>query len=159
MKKEKKDKHFIKKPVYPGGITAMREFIANELQYPKEALELGKEGTVRLRYDIDYKGKVTEVFILGGLGYGCDEEAERIVRKLKFHVDKNHKVKVVFHKDIQIHFRLPKVKTKPPQKQQATNITRIEYTYSTTSNATASSQSKGKTTSYSYTINVPTRKN
>jgi protein TonB len=32
MKKSKKDKHFIKKPVYPGGTNAMKEFISKELR-------------------------------------------------------------------------------------------------------------------------------
>lgn len=150
MKKSKKDKHFIKKPVYPGGTKAMKEFISKELRYPKEALKLRKEGTVKLRYDIDYKGKVTEVFILSGLGYGCDEEAERIVKKLKFHVDKNHKIKVVFHKNIQIHFRLPKPQPQVPAQSKIPNITKIEYSYSTTSSKKTTSPIKKP--SYSYSI-------
>lgn len=158
MKKERKDKHFIKKPFYPGGMKAMREFIAKELKYPEEALELGKEGTVRLKYDVDYKGRVTEVFILGGIGYGCDEEAERIVRKLKFHVDKNHKVKVVFHKTLQIHFHLPKLKPAPIEKPKPPNITQIEYSYST-SPSKSTARKPTSTNSYSYSIKVPTKKN
>ena len=67
MKKERKESSFIKKPVYLGGSKAMKEFIAKELVYPKEALENKIEGTVRMRYDIDYKGIVFNVYILSGL--------------------------------------------------------------------------------------------
>jgi len=67
MQKERKDKHFIKKPIYPGGLKAMRALIRKELKYPKEALESKIEGTVYLRYNIDYKGKVTSSKILSGI--------------------------------------------------------------------------------------------
>ena len=132
MKKERKPKHFIKRPVYPGGLKAMREFISKELKYPEEALELGKEGVVRIKYDIDYKGNVFDTHILSGMGYGCDEEAERIVRLLKFEVEKTRKVKVVFHKSIQIRFKLPVVKKQKKKKPKPSIITSVQYNYVTT---------------------------
>ena len=79
MQKERKDKHFIKKPIYPGGIKEMRALIGRELKYPSEALESKIEGTVYLRYNIDHKGNVTSSKVLSSLGHGCDEEAQRIV--------------------------------------------------------------------------------
>ena len=150
MKKEKKDKHFIKKPVYPGGIKAMREFIASELKYPKEALEQKIEGTVKLRYDIDYKGNVFNTYILSSIGFGCDEEAERIVKKFKFTIDKNRNVKVVFHKDIQIHFRLPKVKEAPVKPPEPARITQVQYQYTTTKSE--SNEPASNKIVYTYTI-------
>ena len=63
MKKQRKPKHFIKKPVYPGGLKAMRKFISKELKYPKEALENKKEGIVRIKYDINYKGEVFDTYV------------------------------------------------------------------------------------------------
>ena len=122
MKKESKDKHFIKKPIYEGGPKAMKKFIAENLRYPKEALENKIEGTVYVRYDIGAKGKVTGAKIIKGLGYGCDEEAMRLAKLLKFKVPKTRGVRVVFHKNIQIHFRLPKKKTIP-------KTTAIQYSY------------------------------
>lgn len=113
MKKERKEKHFVKKPIYEGGPKAIKKFISDNLQYPEEALEKGIEGTVSLKYDIDYKGRVVEVKVIGGLGYGCDEEAIRLVRMLQFQVPRSRGVKVLFHKSMQIHFRLPKQTAKP----------------------------------------------
>ena len=82
----------------------MRDLIGKELQYPPEALEAKIEGTVFLRYNIDHKGKVTSSKILSSLGYGCDEEAQRIVKKFNFEVPKGpRKLKIKFHKTIKIH--------------------------------------------------------
>jgi len=130
MSKERKDDHFIKKPIYVGGTAAFKKFIKNNLKYPKEALKNKIEGTVLVRYDIDYKGKVTDAKVKKGIGYGCDEEAMRVVKLLKFEVPKGpRKLRVAFHKENKINFRLPKPKpvAKPkPVKKQSTSIS---YTY------------------------------
>ncbi len=139
MQKERKDKNFIKKPVFPGGITAMRNVIRENLKYPQQALEKRIEGTVTLKYTIDHKGSVVETHVIAGLGYGCDEEAERVVRLFKFEVPKTRGVKVTFHKDIHVHFRLPK--SKPVQKLTP------QYTY-------ISTPTKPSGSGYSYTITI-----
>jgi TonB family protein len=142
MQKEKKDKHFVKKPTYKGGTKALKQFVKQELKYPAKALAAKVEGTVSLSYTIDYKGKVVAVKVVSGLGYGCNEEAERIVRMLKFEVPKTRKLRVQFHKTIQIHFRLPKKKPSP----SAT----IQYTV--TSSSTTPEEQPKDNGGYSYTI-------
>ena len=107
MKKEIKGNAILKKPEYPGGIKALKAFIAKHLSYPPEALENQIEGTVHLRYGIDHTGKVSDVKIIKGIGGGCDEEAVRLVRMLAFNLEHTRGVRVLFHKKIQIHFRLP----------------------------------------------------
>ncbi len=114
-RKQKKAKHFIKKPAYRGGLPAMRQFIKEHLQYPPLALEQQIEGTVYLSYLLNYKGVVLSTKVIHRLGYGCDEEAERLVNLLKFKVPVNRGVKVKFRKSIQIHFRLDSA-TMPPQR-------------------------------------------
>jgi TonB family protein len=135
MSKERKDNHFIKKPFYEGGITALRKFIKENLKYPKEALEKKIEGTVLVKYDIDYTGKVTEAKVLKGIGHGCNEEAKRLIKLLKYEVPKGpRKLKVSFHKETKINFRLPKEKpAKKPVPKAAKVITNqgqlsIKYT-------------------------------
>ena len=135
MKKEKRDKHFIKKPIYPGGSRAMKAFIRKELKYPKEALDNKIEGVVRVRYTIDKDGHVVKTKVLVHVGHGCDEEAERIVRLFKFHVPKNRKLKVHFHKTVNIRFKLPKKPT-------------VKLVYE------QKPAEKKKSTSYNYTINL-----
>ncbi|MCB0603208.1 MAG: energy transducer TonB [Saprospiraceae bacterium] len=114
MSEPKKDKQFIHKPYFAGGMKAMSDFIRKQLKYPAEAAEHLIQGTVQLRYTIDYQGNVTDVRVIKHLGFGCDEEAERVVRLLKFEVKKPRHLRVEFHKTINIHFHPPKVvKTKP----------------------------------------------
>jgi protein TonB len=129
MKKEKREKDFLHKPVYPGGMKAMREFLKQHLRYPKQARQEGLEGTVSLKYTINHLGKVVAVKVVSGLGSGCDEEAIRLVKMLKFEVPKNRKMKVLFHKSLQIHFRLPKENTAKPPAEHSAGI-RYEYTSS-----------------------------
>ena len=107
MKKEKKDKDFIKSAYFEGGRAALEAFVKKELRYPKEALQAKIEGTVSVRYTVDYKGKVIEAGIISGLGHGCDEEALRIVRKLQFKVPNDGKIKSKYSLKLHIHFRLP----------------------------------------------------
>ena len=146
MQKEKKGKHFIKKPIYPGGRDALKKFIGANLKYPKGALENKIEGTVSLKYTIDYKGNVIESHVISGLGHGCDEEALRLANMLKFEVPKSgRKVRVHFHKDLHIHFRLPK---KKPQKK-------LQMSYQYTQSAPKAKSGKEKSGGgYGYTITV-----
>ncbi|MFT5166981.1 MAG: TonB family protein [Saprospiraceae bacterium] len=130
MKKERTDKHFIKHPVYVGGLKAMRQFISNNIKYPDIAKAHKIEGTVVLKYTINYKGEVIETKIMKGLGYGCDEEAIRLTKLLRFKIPKTRKIKVLFHKSIQIHFRLPKT-------DQSNSTPQYHYTPSNTNNSKA----------------------
>ena len=145
--KERKDKHFIKKPIYPGGKDALRKFIRENMQYPQEALQARIEGTVTVKYTIDYKGVVTEAHVVSSLGHGCDEEAIRLTKLLKFEVPKSgRRVRVQFHKDIHIHFRLPAQK---PTKRS------ITYQYVTpASKAQHPKPSDSRPSSYTYTIKI-----
>jgi len=144
MDHKKKDKHFIHKPIYEGGNKAIRDFVAQHLQYPESALQNRVEGTVHVAYDIDYKGDVVDARIVGSLGHGCDEEAARVVRLLKFTVLKHRGLKVLFHNRIQIHFRLPKV--------QPVETTTVQYVYEQTSPKPAEAP-ESPANGYSYTIN------
>jgi protein TonB len=154
VQKEKKDKHFIKKPIYPGGRDALNTFIRAHLKYPKAALDGKIEGTVTLKYTIDYKGNVIESHIISSLGHGCDEEALRLARLLKFEVPKSgKKVRVHFHKDLHIHFRLPKIH---PAKQLKMSY---NYTPSSTKQADNNKKEPSPAKGYSYTITVKSNKN
>jgi protein TonB len=124
MHKEAKDKHFLKKPTYEGGPKAMKEYISRHLRYPKEALAAKVGGTVSLRYTIDHKGDVIEAKVISGIGYGCDEEAIRLVMSLKFQTPKNRGLRVLFHNTIQIHFHLP-----GPPPQATTMPLQVTYNY------------------------------
>jgi len=108
----------IKKPTYLGGKKALSEFIQNNIQYPEEALNAKVEGLVIVYIDIDISGKVIKTRLKKKLGHGCDEEAIRVVKLLKFFVEKKRKVRITHHKNIKVHFRLPKT---PKAKQEKKN--------------------------------------
>lgn len=145
MKKESKEKHFIHKPIYEGGIKAMREFIRSQLVYPQSALQNKTEGTVHLKYEVDYKGQVKKVKVVSGLGNGCDEEAIRIVKLFQFKISKNRNLRVKFQKKIQIHFKLPK---------QASKAENLQLNYQLRTKSKIKDSSSGSSSGYSYTINI-----
>ncbi|MBK8702003.1 MAG: energy transducer TonB [Saprospiraceae bacterium] len=151
MKKEKKDDSFIKKPFYKGGQKALNDFVYKELKYPKEALEQKVEGVVIIRYEIDFKGDVADAKVLKSLGHGCDEEALRVVRLLKFEVPKApRKLKILFHKDIQVQFKPVKAVIKP----QATETMPAQMVYQVVKENKTKSQAKpaakGNTITYTF---------
>jgi len=115
---------YVSRPVYPGGVAAMKKFVAANLKYPPAAIKAKAEGTVVVRYGLNYTGKVTDVKVKKGIGHGCDEEAMRVVKLMKFTVPQSSKKKVRIHQDVSIHFKLPK--PNPAAKKQTT----ISYTQS-----------------------------
>lgn len=151
MAKEKKDKNFIKQPIYEGGPQALRAFVSRHLRYPEDALKNGVEGTVVVHYTIDHGGTVMEAKVVAGLSADCDEEALRVVKMLTFKVPRTRGVKIQFHKNIQIHFKLPRTTTQQvPENQQ------VQYQFvpqNKTEEKESTSSSAG--TGYSYTIQLP----
>lgn len=153
MPKERKDKHFIHKPSYPGGPQALKKFISEHLTYPEEAAAAGIKGTVTVDYTINYKGNVIDTKIISGLGYGCDEEATRLVKLLKFDVPKQRARRIRFHKTINIHFRAPARKKTTRQKSGPVSKanTTVHYQISPKSTEKGSPKENGSG-GYSYTI-------
>ena len=101
--------HFIKKAYYVGGTDALKTFVKDNLCYPKEALSHRVEGSVLIHYEVNEKGSIHNISVANGLGYGCDEEAVRIVSLLSYPQVKNRGVKVNTKFKITIVFRLPTI--------------------------------------------------
>jgi protein TonB len=146
MEKDKKKPLFIHQPEYAGGPKALTKFIYDNLRYPQLAFESEVEGTVLVDYDIDYQGNVTTTRVLQGIGHGCDEEACRVVRLLKFDVPKNRGLRVLFHKKARIQFKKPKQKAATPVAAQ------MQVSYTVTSSQAAEKSEGKKEEIYSYTI-------
>ncbi len=107
-KSKPKKRKFIKKPTYPGGSKALEAFIAQNLRYPEEALRNGVEGNVQVEYEVNEDGKVIRARVLRGIGYGCDEEALRLVRLLRYEGVRNRHIHVTTRFTLVIRFRLPR---------------------------------------------------
>ena len=110
MQKEKKDKHFIKKPEYIGGEAARRKYVTESLRYPEEALKNNIQGAVHLQYAVGYQGNIKNVKVISGIGFGCDEEAIRIVKGFQYKVSRKHHLQVEFNKNIHIHFKIDMIR-------------------------------------------------
>jgi TonB family protein len=133
-----KKPNFIRKHEYPGGKKAFQEFLKTHLTYPQEALKNNIEGFVFLEYQVGFEGKVNQVKVLKGIGYGCDEEAVRLIRLLQFAPQNNHGVKLISTHKIKIQFKLPETKES------------IKISYSINENK--AKETKPEKASYSYTI-------
>lgn len=67
---------------FPGGMDALYEYIGKNLNYPSLARENAKEGRVVLSFVIGKDGSIQSVSVERGIGFGCDEEAERVVSNM-----------------------------------------------------------------------------
>ena len=104
-KKTSNDKVFEKvedMPVFPGGEQAMMEFVAKNVQYPKEAMEKEISGRVLVGFIVEKDGSISETEVVKGIGGGCDEEAVRVVKAMpKWKPGKQD------GKPVRVHFILP----------------------------------------------------
>lgn len=104
--KSKKQK-FLKLPEFPGGKDELKKYIRDNLQYPELAKQNGIEGIVHLSAEIDDNGNVLKILIYKGLGYGCDEEAIRLISNIRFGSVKNRGRRVKITRKFRIEFKLP----------------------------------------------------
>jgi len=68
-------------PEYPGGNAEMFKFLARNIKYPTRASKADVGGKVFVSFVVTSTGDIEDVKILKGIGYGCDEEAARVVSK------------------------------------------------------------------------------
>lgn len=70
-------------PSFPGGYKGLQKYFDDNLQYPAAAQYNGVEGTVRVGFTVDENGKLMNPVVEGyNEGYGLDEEAIRVIRKM-----------------------------------------------------------------------------
>lgn len=136
--KPRREKKFLDLPEYPGGKEALQAFVRQHLIYPPEALEKKVEGSVMVQYWVDGQGKVTEAVATHGVGAGCDEEAVRVVKLLKYGKVKNRGMRVKASMKTRIDFRLPaqpsvqfsyKEKDKKKEGDEQASKPSVTYTY------------------------------
>ena len=69
-------------PEYPGGMAALGAFIQKNLKYPQQAIRSDMSGRVFVSFVVNTNGSLTDVQVLKGIGFGCDEEALRVIRQM-----------------------------------------------------------------------------
>lgn len=70
-------------PDFPGGVEELYRYLGKNIQYPPLARENSIEGKVVLTFVVDKDGKISNIESAGKkLGWGCDEEAIRVVKSM-----------------------------------------------------------------------------
>ena len=69
-------------PEYPGGTTAMFDFIQTNLKYPESAIESNKEGRVFIGFVVEKDGSISNVNVLRGVCEELDAEAVKVVKAM-----------------------------------------------------------------------------
>ncbi len=144
MSKPRKDQP-LKLPRYKGGMEALRAFIVAHLRYPEEAKTHKIEGAVEVAYDVDGLGRIRNVKILAGLGFGCDEEVIRLINMLVYEKATNPGRHTLSHKKLKIDFKLPK-------EQPKATPTKINYHITPTVSKPEAKSMLKKGRSYTITI-------
>ena len=94
-------------PKFPGGESALMEYVSKNVAYPEEAKEKEIQGRVFIGFVVEKDGSIGEVKVLRGIGGGCDEEAVRVIKgmpKWKPGMQKGKPVRVSYQ--IPINFKL-----------------------------------------------------
>ena len=71
-----------KMPRFPGGEQAIKKYVHQNKKMPAEAVKNQIRGTVYVRFIVNEDGTIGYPKIVKGLGYGCDDEALRLVRHM-----------------------------------------------------------------------------
>jgi TonB family protein len=80
--KSGKEYHFTNDMAQPGpkgGIEKFYQLLARNRRYPAEAKERNVQGKVWSTFTVEKDGRLTNIRILQGIGYGCNEEVQRVL--------------------------------------------------------------------------------
>ena len=89
-------------PEYPGGASAMYEFIQKNVKYPESAKEKGLEGRVFVQFVVEKDGSLSSFDVLRGVSEDIDAEAIRVLKAMpKWKPGMNE------GKPVRVHFTMP----------------------------------------------------
>lgn len=69
-------------PSYKGGEAALNIFLSSRLKYPAVDLEMGREGTVIIRFVVEADGSVSNAYVVKGVSRTLDAEAIKAVQSM-----------------------------------------------------------------------------
>ena len=58
------------------------QFLANNIVYPDIAVKKNIQGRVAIQFVVNEDGTLSDFKVMRGIGYGCDEEAIRVLRSM-----------------------------------------------------------------------------
>jgi protein TonB len=71
-----------KMPEFMGGMDALMRYLQSYLRYPSAALREQAEGRVFVSFVVQADGTIADISVPKGLGFGLDEEAQRVVSQM-----------------------------------------------------------------------------
>lgn len=77
-------------PSFPGGSSALRSYLERETRYPEQARENELQGKVYIQFVVGSDGSLTDIRLARGIGFGCDEEALRLVKSMPEWIPGSH---------------------------------------------------------------------
>ena len=91
-----------KNPQFPSGLSGLGYYLSKNLKYPEAARRANVEGKVFVSFVVLKDGSISDIQVIKGLGFGCDEEAVRITKAMPRWKPGTHKGQVV-----NVKFNLP----------------------------------------------------
>ncbi len=67
-------------PQFAGGNEGLRTFLMKNLHYPSPAQRNNIQGRVYLTFTVEPDGSLSNINVIRGIGFGCDEEAVRVMK-------------------------------------------------------------------------------
>jgi protein TonB len=69
-------------PAYAGGDGQFRDYLKTHIKYPQKAIDSHVSGKVFASFIVEKDGTFSNLEILKGIGYGCDEEVLKVLRNM-----------------------------------------------------------------------------
>lgn len=89
-------------PEFPGGDAALKNYLQTNIKYPELAKESGVQGKVYCNFVVDKEGHVSDVKVMRGIGYGCDQEAARVIKAMPTWIPGKQN-----GRNVNVHYNLP----------------------------------------------------
>jgi len=102
-------------PEYPGGPSAMSQFIVDNFQYPEKAIKKNEQGTIWIEFVVRKSGDLSDIKVVKGVSRSLDAECVRIIAlmpKWKPGEQEGKKVNVRYTIPIKAKMETPKKKRK-----------------------------------------------
>lgn len=107
--KKERRRMIFKKPQFPGGERMLKQYLSQNISYPKEAVDKRIQGKVYAEFVVEIDGTISEVKIYRGIGGGCDEETIRVIESMpKWNPAEQKGTKIRAKHALPIQFYLPR---------------------------------------------------
>lgn len=71
---------FLEQPNPEDGMAGLYKYVGKNMRYPNEARRKGIEGKVFIQFVVSKNGDLINIKTIKGIGGGCNEEAERVIK-------------------------------------------------------------------------------